>query len=196
MLGVASRCGGAWSRVGKNACTSQTSGFRSNVRSVSRTPQLFPQAKPLGLGSFSGALRPAGRGGRIDAFPFDLAWAPSVDAESIAPQLFAFSIVPYSGFLYYLTKSKSAPPVALFGFYFLLVFVAVSIPAGIYAKVHYGQSLANVDWLHGGAEAFLTITNLLIVIGMRQGIRQAENEKAELKVVSAEEAKEAAAVEE
>lgn len=30
------------------------------------------------------------------------------------------------------------------------------------AKVHYGTSLANVDWLHGGAEAFLTITNLLI----------------------------------
>jgi len=44
-----------------------------------------------------------------------------------------------------------------------LVFVAVTIPAGIYAQVHYGQSLANVDWLHGSAEFFLTLSNILIV---------------------------------
>lgn len=68
----------------------------------------------------------------------------------------------------------------LFGFYFLLVFVGVSIPAGIYgnqskafafvtelypvssAKVQYNTSLSNVDWLHGGAEFFLTLTNLFI----------------------------------
>lgn len=30
------------------------------------------------------------------------------------------------------------------------------------AKVHYGTTLANVDWLHGGAELFLTMTNLFI----------------------------------
>lgn len=30
------------------------------------------------------------------------------------------------------------------------------------AKTHYGTSLANVDWLHGGAESLLTITNLFI----------------------------------
>lgn len=30
------------------------------------------------------------------------------------------------------------------------------------AKTHYGTSLANVDWLHGSAEALLTVTNLLI----------------------------------
>ena len=30
------------------------------------------------------------------------------------------------------------------------------------AKVAYGTSLANVDWLHGGAESLLTITNLMI----------------------------------
>jgi hypothetical protein len=27
----------------------------------------------------------------------------------------------------------------------------------------YGVSLADVDWLHGSAEALLTVTNLLIV---------------------------------
>ena len=42
----------------------------------------------------------------------------------------------------------------------LLVFVAITIPAGIYAKVHYGEELANVDWLHGSAEVFLTLSNI------------------------------------
>lgn len=42
------------------------------------------------------------------------------------------------------------------------------------AKVHYGTSLANVDWLHGAAESLLTVTNLLIVLGLRQvGTEQA-----------------------
>ena len=38
----------------------------------------------------------------------------------------------------------------------------------------YGTTLANVDWLHGGAEFMLTLTNLFIVLGMRQGIRAAQ----------------------
>lgn len=38
----------------------------------------------------------------------------------------------------------------------------------------YGAALANVDWLHGTAESLLTITNLLIVLGMRDAIRKAE----------------------
>ena len=47
-------------------------------------------------------------------------------------------------------------------FYFLLVFVFGTIPAGLYAKQHYNSILANVDYLHGSAESLLTITNLLI----------------------------------
>lgn len=43
------------------------------------------------------------------------------------------------------------------------------------AKVHYGTSLSNVDWLHGGAESLLTLTNLFIVLGLREGLRKAEN---------------------
>ena len=30
------------------------------------------------------------------------------------------------------------------------------------AKLKYGTILANVDWLHGSAESFLTVTNLFI----------------------------------
>ena len=86
--------------------------------------------------------------------------------------LFAFSLFPYLGFLWFLTRSGQMPRLALTGFYGTLVFVAVTIPAGIYAQVHYGKSLANVDWLHGGAEFFLTLTNILIVLGFRQAIKE------------------------
>ncbi|KAE9614079.1 hypothetical protein Lalb_Chr05g0224191 [Lupinus albus] len=102
-------------------------------------------------------------------------WAPIIDSQSIATQLFAFSLFPYIGFLYFITKSKTAPNLTLFGFYFLLAFVGATIPAGIYAKVHYGTSLSNVDWLHGGAESLLTLTNLFIVLGLRTGLRKTRN---------------------
>jgi hypothetical protein len=48
-----------------------------------------------------------------------------------------------------------------------------TIPCAIWAKVEYGDILANIDWLHGPAESLLTVTNLLIVIGMREGLREA-----------------------
>ena len=82
--------------------------------------------------------------------------------------LFALSLFPYLGFLWFITRSKKLPRLALIGFYVLLIFVAVTIPAGIYAKVHYGKALANVDWLHGSAELFLTLSNILVVLGFRQ----------------------------
>jgi hypothetical protein len=72
---------------------------------------------------------------------------PPLPSQSIASQLFAFSLFPYLAFLYFLTRSGQTPRTVLFGFYFLLAFVGATIPAGIYAKTHYGTSLANVDWL-------------------------------------------------
>ncbi|KAL3498976.1 hypothetical protein ACH5RR_041708 [Cinchona calisaya] len=104
-------------------------------------------------------------------------WAPNVESQSIATQLFAVSLFPYIGFLYFMTKSKSTPKLTLFGYYFLLAFVGATIPAGIYAKVHYGTSLSNVDWLHGGAESFLTLSNLFVVLGLRQALRKVEDAK-------------------
>ncbi|KAI3422981.1 uncharacterized protein J3R85_011501 [Psidium guajava] len=114
-------------------------------------------------------------------------WAPAVDSESVASQLFAFSLFPYLGFLYFITKSKSAPSLTLFGFYFLLAFVGATIPAGIYAKVQYGTSLSNVDWLHGGAESLLTLTNLFIVLGLRRARRKAKETKESSTVGNLEE---------
>lgn len=84
--------------------------------------------------------------------------------------LFALSLFPYLGFLWFLTKSQQTPRLALIGFYVLLIFVAVTIPAGIYAKQVYDAELANVDWLHGSAELFLTLSNVLVALGFRQAV--------------------------
>ena len=86
--------------------------------------------------------------------------------------LFALSLFPYLGFLWFMTRSGQTPRLALIGFYVLLFFVAVTIPAGIYAEAVYNEPLANVDWLHGSAELFLTISNILVVLGFRQAIIQ------------------------
>jgi hypothetical protein len=45
----------------------------------------------------------------------------------------------------------------------LLLFVLGTILSGFDTKSVYGETLVNVDWLHGGAEALLTVTNVLIV---------------------------------
>ena len=121
--------------------------------------------------------------------PFDLAWGTSlpsdIDPQQLAANLFAFSIVPYAGFLFHLHRSRATPKLTLFGFYFLLVFVFGTIPA-IYLfgwirlpKVHDGKILADVDWLHGGAESLLTLTNLFVVLGLRQALREAEKKGKE-----------------
>ncbi|HIK29136.1 MAG: DUF3593 domain-containing protein [Oscillatoriaceae bacterium SKW80] len=91
--------------------------------------------------------------------------------------LFAISLFPYLAFLWFLSRCQQVPRLALIGFYMTLVFVAVTIPAGIYAKVEYGKTLANVDFLHGGAEFFLTLSNILIVLGFRQAVNSKQYEK-------------------
>ncbi len=90
--------------------------------------------------------------------------------------LFALSLFPYLGFLWFLSRTKQMPRLALMGFYGTLVFVAITIPAGIYAQVHYSESLANVDWLHGSAELFLTLANIVLVLGFRQALMAAKSE--------------------
>ena len=85
--------------------------------------------------------------------------------------LFGLSLFPYLAFLWFATKSGQVPKRGLWGFYGTLVFVAITIPAGLYAQSAYGEALANVDWLHGSAESFLTITNILLVLGFKNAIK-------------------------
>ncbi|AFY68524.1 hypothetical protein Pse7367_0207 [Thalassoporum mexicanum PCC 7367] len=93
--------------------------------------------------------------------------------------LFALSLFPYLAFLWFITKSKLMPRVALFGFYGTLVFVGVTIPVGIYAEKTYGTSLANVDFLHGGAEVFLTLANILVAVGFKIAIDRFKEQQSD-----------------
>ncbi|NJN85511.1 MAG: DUF3593 domain-containing protein [Leptolyngbyaceae cyanobacterium SL_7_1] len=104
--------------------------------------------------------------------PLPLALAASLSNLFSKETLFALSLFPYLGFLWFLTRSRQTPRLALIGFYMTLVFVAVTIPAGLYAERVYGRSLADVDYLHGGAEFFLTLSNVLVVLGFHHALRQ------------------------
>jgi hypothetical protein len=91
--------------------------------------------------------------------------------SNLAGKFFQASLLPYLGFLFFLkSNGKQTPAMSFFGFQFLLLFVLATIPTGIISKSIYGQSLADVDWLHGAAEALLTVTNLLIVSGFRDAM--------------------------
>jgi len=79
--------------------------------------------------------------------------------------LFALSLFPYLAFLWYAWRSRRLPRLALIGFALTLLFVAVTIGAALLAEARYGRQLADVDALHGGAEAFLTLANLFVLIG-------------------------------
>ena len=92
--------------------------------------------------------------------------------------LFAVSLFPYLGFLWLMTKKIPTPKVALIGFYLTLLFVAVTIPIGAYAQLTLHKSLADVDLLHGGAELFLTLSNITIAIGFGQALKSLKTQSS------------------
>mmetsp|Transcript_58037 Transcript_58037/g.141845 ORF Transcript_58037/g.141845 Transcript_58037/m.141845 type:complete len:574 (+) Transcript_58037:52-1773(+) len=95
--------------------------------------------------------------------------------QNLAGIFFQASLLPYLLFLYFLQfRANRIPAVGNFGFQFVLLFVMSTIPAGIISKSVYGTSLANVDWLHGGAELLLTVANILIAYGFKEAATNPE----------------------
>ena len=86
-------------------------------------------------------------------------------ATDPAAALFAVSLFPYLLFLWWAKRSGRFPALALWGFGLTLLFVLITIGAALVAQLRYGAELANVDWLHGGAEAFLSLSNLVLLLG-------------------------------
>ena len=80
--------------------------------------------------------------------------------------LFAVSLLPYLLFLHWLQKSAVLPLTAVRGFQLTLLFVAVTIVAAVFAMRCFGAELVDIDWLHGSAEAFLSLSNGVLVIGL------------------------------
>jgi uncharacterized membrane protein len=96
-------------------------------------------------------------------------------AEAIAGPLFGASLFPYLAFLFFLSREENdCPKGVTVGFATCLLFVFLTIPAAIAAKLLYGVSLADCDWLHGSAESLLTVTNLVTVVAFRQALSAKE----------------------
>ena len=93
-------------------------------------------------------------------------------AEALAGPFFGLSLFPYLAFLYFLDHPVNDTPKGVsVGFATCLLFVFLTIPAAIAAKLLYGVSLADCDWLHGSAESLLTMTNLVTVVAFRQALQ-------------------------
>lgn len=89
--------------------------------------------------------------------------------------LFALSLLPYLLFLRWIQRSGTLPSLAVWGFRLTLLFVLVTIVAAVLAQRCCQAELVHVDALHGGAEAFLTLGNAVLVIGLWQQDQQRVN---------------------
>jgi len=87
---------------------------------------------------------------------------------------FGLSLLPYLAFLWWSWRSGRMPRLALWGFALTLLFVAVTIAAALVAEGVYGKQLADVDPLHGGAELFLTLSNVLVLLGFSRAKSEAQ----------------------
>ena len=79
--------------------------------------------------------------------------------------LFAASIIPYAIFLFYLFKINSVNKFVKTGFSLTVLFVFITILVSIFALNYYDKTLVEVDFLHGLAESFLTISDFVILFG-------------------------------
>ena len=79
--------------------------------------------------------------------------------------LFAVSIIPYAIFLYYLYKIKYVNKFVKTGFSLTVLFVLITILISIFTLNYYDKTLVEVDFLHGLAESFLTVSDFVILFG-------------------------------
>ncbi len=79
--------------------------------------------------------------------------------------LFASSIIPYAIFLFYLYKIKSLNLLVKVGFSLTVLFVFITIILSIIALNYYEKTLVEIDFLHGSAEFFLTLSDFIILMG-------------------------------
>ena len=79
--------------------------------------------------------------------------------------LFAVSIIPCAIFLFYLYKIKAINIFVKTGFSLTVLFVFITIVESIIALNYYNKTLVEVDFLHGLAESFLTLSDFVILFG-------------------------------
>ena len=79
--------------------------------------------------------------------------------------LFAASIIPYAIFLFYIYKINSLNKLVKTGFSLTVLFVFITILASIFTLNYYDKTLVEIDFLHGFAESFLTLSDFVILFG-------------------------------
>ena len=79
--------------------------------------------------------------------------------------LFAASIFPYAIFLFYLYKIRSVNKFVKTGYSLTVLFVFITIVVSIYTLNYLDKTLVEVDFLHGLAESFLTLSDFVILLG-------------------------------
>ncbi len=94
----------------------------------------------------------------------------TVDNNSI----FIISIIPYSIFLFYLYKNPKISKTIKIGFSLTLLFVLITIIFSVIALTIYEKSLVEIDSFHGFAEAFLTLTDFVILLGFIKLLKRIE----------------------
>ena len=88
--------------------------------------------------------------------------------------LFAASIFPYAIFLFYLYKIKSVNKLVKTGYSLTVLFVFITIVISIYTLNYYDKTLVEVDYLHGSAEFFLTLSDFVILFGFIRMLNKLE----------------------
>ena len=88
--------------------------------------------------------------------------------------IFVISIIPYSIFLFYLYKNPNISKTIKIGFSSTLLFVFITIIFSIISLTVYDKSLVEIDLFHGIAEAFLTLTDLIILFGFINLLKKVE----------------------
>lgn len=164
-------------RLSSITTTATSSGFPSPHASFATITSTARHAIPLeaidAISSSSLALSTSG----LES----LLTVDSDTAEALGGPLFGASLFPYLAFLYFLSREETECPKGVtVGFASLLLFVFLTIPAAITAKLQYGVSLADSDWLHGSAESLLTVTNLVTVVAFRQALNWKEQQSEEI----------------
>ena len=92
-----------------------------------------------------------------------------MNLSSIDPSpFFALSLVPYLLFLRWAGRCGRFSETVRWGFRLTLLFVVVTIAAALVALRCCEAELVAIDPLHGGAEAFLTLSNAVLVWGLLQ----------------------------
>ena len=88
--------------------------------------------------------------------------------------IFIISIIPYSIFLFYLYKNPNLSKTIKTGFTLTLLFVLITIIFSVISLTVYDKTLVEIDSFHGFAEAFLTLTDFIILLGFINLLKKIE----------------------